>query len=147
MHCFFLSVRLARLQCALWDSGKKIILTNRQSAALQAKRAQLDQKTNCVCVCVCVCVLSLIHIYHSTVVKAEAISGKKQFLWKYFISKMILNINLRTWKSCMVLHTDILTANRRLISEYVHYSQLVDSNQLQYNQTLSRVYTQCLCKY
>ena len=23
------------------------------------------------------------------------------------ISKMILNINLRTWKSCMILHTDI----------------------------------------
>ena len=40
-------------------------------------------------------------------VKAEAVSRKKQFLWTYFISKMILNINLRTWKSCMVLHTDI----------------------------------------
>ena len=30
---------------------------------------------------------------HSTVVKAEAVSRKKYFLWKYFISKMILNIN------------------------------------------------------
>ena len=49
---------------------------------------------------------------HSTVVKAEAVSRKKYFFVKIpslaVWLKMILNINFRTWKSCMVLHTDIL---------------------------------------
>ena len=38
---------------------------------------------------------------------------------------MILNINLRTWKSCMALHTDILQCNETVVVKVKYNNMLL----------------------